>query len=80
MTPPEQKGGAPEEAREIEASIEELLGRLDNYDFESFSPEIQEAWYWAEQEAGVGRDRELARANLQKFLDTLQEQIDTEGK
>jgi len=61
----------PAEFKEINASIEELLGRLDDYDYGSFSPEIQDEWYWVEQEAIVGKDRELAKAVLERFLNTL---------
>ena len=58
----------PEEAEKIERSIEKLLEVLYQYDFDSFSPEIQNEWYFIEQEAMSGKDRELARANLEKFL------------
>lgn len=59
------------EIEEIEADISQLLEHLDEYDFESFSPEIQESWYWAAMEAMAGEDRELAREILKRFLDAL---------
>ena len=70
----------PEEAEKIERSIEKLLEVLYQYDFDSFSPEIQNEWYFIEQEAMSGKDRELARANLEKFLGVLQEESEKLGK
>lgn len=61
----------PEKLQEIEAAVGELLERLNEYDFDSFSPEVQDEWYWVEQEATVGKDRELAKAVLERFLSAL---------
>ena len=64
----ESRGLTLAEAKEIDAAIEELLKRLHEYDYDSLSSEIQEEWYWVEQEANVGKDRELAKAVLKRFL------------
>lgn len=76
----EERELMPEETKELEGSIEKLLGDLNQYDFESCSPERQDEWYWVEQEAGAGKDRELAKANLERFLKTLQEEVEKSGK
>lgn len=62
-----------EESVEIEKSIEELLERLDKYDYNGLDPKTQDEWYCVEQEATVGKDRELAKAALERFLDVLQD-------
>ena len=67
----ESREQSPEEVREHDTGIETLLEDLDKYDFDSYSPEIQDEWYWVEQEARVGKDRELAEANLRGFLERL---------
>lgn len=59
---------ASEEAEEIKSSIKELLERLNEYDYNSLSPEVQDEWYWVEEEAEKGEDRELAKAVLEQFL------------
>jgi len=61
------------ELEEINITIENLLKRLDEYDFCSLSPELQDEWYWVEAEAEAGKDRELAKAVLERFLDILKE-------
>lgn len=61
-----------EQAEELEKAIDGQLNRLNEYDYESFNPEIQEEWYWVEQEAVVGQDRELAKAVLERFLKLLE--------
>lgn len=63
-----------EEVKKNEESIEKLLKDLDQYDLESCSPELQDEWYWVEQEAEAGKDRELAKANLERFLKLLQKE------
>ena len=63
----------PEKLQEIETEVEKLLEQLDEYDFDSFGPEVQEEWYWAELEAGAGKDRELAVVILKRFISTLKE-------
>lgn len=68
-----------EQVKELEESIEKLLGDLDQYDFESCSSERQDEWYWVEQEARAGKDRELAEANLTRFLKVLQEESKKPG-
>lgn len=72
----EEKELTPKEIEKLEESIAKLLGDLNQYDFESCSPEAQEEWYGVEQEAGAGRDRELAEANLKRFLNILQEEAE----
>lgn len=67
----EEREVTPEETKELEEPIGKLLEDLSQYDFESCSPERQEEWYWVEQEANVGKDRELARVNLERLLKTL---------
>lgn len=64
---------APDKVKEIDENIGELLDRLYEHDYDSLSPEAQNEWDWVEQEANVGKDRELARAVLEKFLNTLKE-------
>ena len=62
----------PAEIKEIETDIEKLLERLDEYNYNSFSPKIQDEWYEVEQEATLGKDRELAKAKLERFINTLE--------
>ena len=33
---------------------------------------MQDEWYWVEQEADVGKDRELVKAVLEEFLKRLE--------
>ncbi|MBI2628399.1 MAG: hypothetical protein HYW71_03220 [Candidatus Niyogibacteria bacterium] len=70
----EEKELTQEQAEELEGSIKKLLGDLDQYDFEGCSPKRQKEWYWVEQEVQVGKDRELAKANLERLLKALQEE------
>lgn len=65
----------PEKVKEIDADIEKLLESLYEYDYDGLTPELQEECYWVEQEANVGKDRELAKAVLEKFLNVLKEKI-----
>lgn len=60
-----------EDIEKIDAEIKELLESLDNFDFESFSAEIQEEWYWVEQEANVAKDRATAKTHLKQFIEKL---------
>lgn len=76
----EERELTPEEAKELEGSIEKLLEDLNQYDLESCSPERQEDWYWVEQEANIGKDREIAKANLERLLKTLREEAEKLGK
>ena len=67
----EERELTPEETQELEGSTEKLLEDLDQYNLEDYSPEIQDECYWVEQEARMGKDRELAKANLEKLLKVL---------
>ena len=60
------------EIKEIDTVIRKLLERLDGYDYDGLSPEVQDEWYWVEQEADVGKDRELVKAVLEEFLKRLE--------
>lgn len=59
----------------IDSAIEKLLENL--YEraelFDKLGPELQEKWYWVEQEAEVGKDRAAAKAKLEEFLKVLEE-------
>ena len=55
----------------IDAEIKELLELLDSFDFDYFNLEIQEEWYWVEQEANVAKDRIAAKIHLEKFIEKL---------
>lgn len=66
----------PEKIKEIDATIGDLLENLYEHDYDSLSPEIQDEWYWVEEEAKVGKDRELAKAVLEKFLNVLQGKVE----
>ena len=68
----EGKEPTPEEAEKIEKSIDKLVKDLDKFNTKDYDLEIQDEWYWAELEAQVGKDRELAKANLERLLDTLE--------
>ncbi len=59
------------ELEEIEGRIDDLLEELDEYNFKSCDAKTQEDWYWAEQEASAGKDRELAKAVLERFVEGL---------
>lgn len=62
-----------EEKEKIEQEISELKKKLDDYDYNSVSPEIKDNWYYVELEVDAGKDRELALTNLQEFLKILEE-------
>ncbi|MEK7146840.1 MAG: hypothetical protein AAB772_01140 [Patescibacteria group bacterium] len=70
----ETKEFTPEQAEELEKSIEELLNELYQYNYGSFSPKIQEEWDYAEMEVNAGKDRECAKANLERLIKILQEE------
>jgi len=61
----------PEEANEIQKSIDELLVRLDECNYFSFGEEVSRKGSDVENEASVGGDRELAKAVLKEFVDAL---------
>lgn len=63
----------PAEIKEIDATIEKLLERLYKYDYNDLDSETQDEWYQVDQEAMVGKDRELAKAVLERFLKVLQD-------
>lgn len=63
-----------ENIEKIDAEIKELLESLDNFDFESFSLEIQEEWYWVEQEANVAKDRIAAKTHFEQFIEKLKKE------
>ena len=65
-----------EETEQIETDIQNLLAELYEYDFDSLDPVTQNEWLFVDQEACVGKDRELAKAVLQKFLKVLRQKRD----
>ena len=67
----EKRTNIPEKINEINMTIKELLRRLYEYGYKSLSSEMQEEYYWVDQEANTGKDRELAKAVLEQFLNIL---------
>lgn len=67
----EQEPSFENDVEKMDEEIKELLESLDNFDFDSFGPEIQEEWYWVEQEANVAKDRMAAKINLERFIEKL---------
>lgn len=65
----------PEKIKEIEAIIKKLLDHLNKYDYNDFDSETQEQWYRVEQEAKTGKDREIAKVVLEKFINVLETQL-----
>ncbi|MFH1508568.1 MAG: hypothetical protein ABIE68_00110 [bacterium] len=63
---------SPEDIEKIDASIKELLERSGKIDYDSLTPELQDQCYWAEMEASAGKDRELAKTVLEKFLEKVE--------
>jgi len=55
----------------IDAEIREILKSLDDFNYNSFSPEIQDEWYDVEMEAEVAMDRETAKKHLEQFIEKL---------
>lgn len=72
----ESKDLTPEEVEKIEADIKILLERLNEYNYDIFDPKIQDEWDWVEQEAENGKDREIARAVLERFLKVLKGKVE----
>lgn len=66
----------PKELEVIEKSIAKLLENLDEYNPANYSAEIQDEWYYVEQEAVAGQDRELAEAVLMNLLRVLREKTE----
>ena len=64
----EENDLTPEQVGDVDEAIEVLLDQLGEHDFDSESSEVQDEWYAVEMEAEAGKDRELARAVLEKFL------------
>lgn len=60
-----------EDIEKTDAEIKELLESLDDFDFNSFEPRIQEKWYCIEQEANVAKDRIMAKIHLEQFIEKL---------
>ena len=59
---------------EIDAEIERLVGVLYGEEYSDMwhdFPELQEEWYWIEQEAGVALDRQAAKEHLEQFIEKL---------
>ncbi len=71
----ESKELTPEEVEKIETDIRTLLERLSEYNYDSFDPETQDEWYWVEQEVEAGKDREIAKAVLERFLKVLEGKV-----
>lgn len=60
---------------DVESEIKELLSQLDNYALDQFpaesQDELEEEWYFAEEQAKVGKDREKALEDLGVFIKRL---------
>lgn len=71
-----EKFPQPKSPEQIETEISKLLEDLDGYSefFDGLSEELQEAWYYAEMEAKVGKNREQAKEEIERFLKVLKEQ------
>lgn len=70
----EAKELTPEQLKELEESIKKLLKILDQYNMDDFSQNVQEEWYFVELEAMTGKDREIAKVNLEQFIQSLEGQ------
>ena len=58
----------------IDQEIERLVGFLYGEEYSDMwqnFPELQEEWYWIEQEAGVALDRQAAKEHLEQFIEKL---------
>ncbi|TSA44513.1 hypothetical protein D4R51_03725 [bacterium] len=62
---------SPETREALRQKIDENIGILYSYDYESFSPEVLEEWIEVGQEAEAGDDLELVAKRLESFLITL---------
>jgi hypothetical protein len=69
--PPQEP--SPENVEAIDQEIERLLEALDNFDYNNFSAEVQEQWYFIEMEAKVAQDRATAKTRLEHFIKHLEE-------
>lgn len=66
---------------EIEADIIELLEKLNGYWelYDQLSPDLQERWYWTEQEGRIAKDRQTAKDHLEGFIKFLEEERSKRG-
>lgn len=74
----EEIGRSKHEAEKVEDEIKELFEVLNSFDFESFNEQIQEEWYWIEQEAGSALDRTEAKTHLEEFVNKLKSIISSQ--
>lgn len=56
--------------REIEKLLEVLYSEEYSDMYHDF-PELQEEWYWVEQEANIALDRAAAKEHLEEFIEKL---------
>jgi len=56
----------------IDQEIEKLIEALDKFDYNNFSEEVQEQWYYVEMEGKVAKDRQAAKAHLEEFIKKLE--------
>jgi hypothetical protein len=71
---------SPEATEALKQKINEGIGVLYSYDYESFSPEILEEWISVGQEAEAGADLEMAMKRLEQFLEFLQKESKKSGE
>ena len=62
---------SPKSVEIIDAEIKEFFKFLDDFDYNSFSSEIQDERYDVEMEAEVAMDRETAKKRLEQFIEKL---------
>jgi len=60
---------------DVDAEIEQKLKELyENYsELVEIGSELDDKWYWVEQEANVGKDRQAAKKHLEEFIEKLEE-------
>ena len=64
---------------EVETDIKRLLEKLEGYYWERYdglSPDLQDWWHLTCMEGELGKDRQAAKANLEKFIGVLEEETD----
>ncbi|OGH76876.1 MAG: hypothetical protein A2469_03845 [Candidatus Magasanikbacteria bacterium RIFOXYC2_FULL_40_16] len=64
---------SPEQIEEIEKSIDKLLIKLYEYNFNNY-PEVEEESIWIESEALSGNDRVVALRKLMEFLQYMEDE------
>jgi len=69
----------PEAIEALMQKIDEGIGVLYSYDYESFNPEMLEEWISVGQEAEAGNDLEVALKRLELFLETLRKESEKPG-